>query len=157
MQHSLRKLQHLHGQVKSGSNPIAVRECVISTRKYYDLVSVNKCTMSRAKHPCVTTECKCYDLTNLPVGDFLERLSQAISIGRILVGRFGVPFGLWASTFGRPDRRTRAEAAGTGAEARHRLAGARERGSIDGPTTYYLCVYNLIGYVFKVLVLFLLL
>ena len=51
------------------SNPGQIRSwsASVSTRKRYDLVSVNKCIMSRAKRPCVTTECKCYDLTDSPV------------------------------------------------------------------------------------------
>ena len=42
-------------QVKSRSNAIVIRECVMSFGKCYDLVTINKCTMSRAKRQHVTT------------------------------------------------------------------------------------------------------
>ena len=42
-------------QVQSMSNAIAARECVMSFGKCYDLVTINKCTMSRAKRQHVTT------------------------------------------------------------------------------------------------------
>ena len=42
-------------QAKPRSNAIAVRECVMSFGKCYDLVTINRCTVSRAKRQHVTT------------------------------------------------------------------------------------------------------